>query len=71
MAALIWGTVDGYVPGTRYNRRKEEIRQEAIEWQVSFDEWDSLHELAEKQAYFERLGRRYGLLREFRENAIC
>lgn len=31
----------------------------------------SYGELAIWQEHFERLGRRYGLLREFRENAIC
>ncbi len=72
MTTLIWSTVDGYIPGTRYNRRKEELRQEAIEWAANFDGWDcSYADLAEKQAYFERMGRRYGLLREFRENCIC
>ena len=55
-----------------YQERKEAARQEAIEWQASFcDQNYSYGELAEWQAYFERLGRRYGLLREFRENCIC
>ena len=31
----------------------------------------SYGELAEAGEYFEKLGRRYGLLQEFRENAIC
>jgi hypothetical protein len=28
-------------------------------------------ELADWQEHFEKLGRRYGLLQEFRENSIC
>lgn len=31
----------------------------------------SYAEVAEMGAKFEKLGRRYGLLREFRENGIC
>ena len=53
-----------------YQRRKAEVREEAIEYSYSEEEL-SYGELAEKNDYFERLGRRYGLLREFKENAIC
>ncbi len=70
--ALIWSTTGDYVSGTRYNRGKEAARQKAIEWQYNAETQDySYGELADWAAYFERLGRRYGLLREFRENAIC
>ena len=54
-----------------YQRRKEQARRTAQEWQRRFS--DSSHswaELAEDAQRFERLGRRYGLLREFRENGI-
>lgn len=55
-----------------YQKRKEQIRQEAIEWQLDFSNHNySWGELAVWQEHFERLGRRYGLLREFHENAIC
>lgn len=55
-----------------YQKRKEQIRQEAIEWQLDFSNHNySWGELAIWQEHFERLGRRYGLLREFHENAIC
>ena len=55
----------------RYQRRKEQVREEAKEWQFSFSETDySWSEVAEAGQRFERLGRRYGLLREFRENGI-
>ena len=54
-----------------YHEKKEELRQEAIDWQMAFDENDySYEELAQFQEYFETQGRRYGLLTEFRENGI-
>lgn len=53
-----------------YQKRKAEVREEAIEYSYS-DEELSYEELAEIQDYFRRLGKRYGLLREFKENAIC
>ena len=54
-----------------YRRRKEQARAAAIEWQRTFgDTSHSWGEVAEQAAKFERLGRRYGLLREFRENGV-
>ena len=55
----------------RYAELKEAARQQAIEWQ----DWLSDHSvscggLAIASEYFESLGRRYGLIQEFRENAI-
>ena len=56
---------------SEYQRRKEQVREEAREWQFSFSEEScSWSEVAEAGQRFERLGRRYGLLREFRENGI-
>jgi len=55
-----------------YQDMKEQVRQEAIDWQYEAAEMNlSYGELADAQEYFERQGRRYGLLQEFRENAIC
>ena len=55
-----------------YAERKEEIRNEAIEYQMSWqDHCYSYEGIIIMAEYFERMGRRYGLLREFRENAIC
>lgn len=55
----------------KYQRRKAAVQQEAIEWQRNFPEqgyyWSDIAYWGE---YFERLGRRYGLLTEFRENGI-
>ena len=55
-----------------YETKKEMARQEAIDWQNNlFNHNYSYGELAEFVYYFEKLGRRYGLLKEFRENGIC
>lgn len=57
---------------SKYQRAKENARNKAIEWQMNFDgKCFSWSEIAYYQSYFERLGRRYGLLAEFRENGIC
>ena len=54
-----------------YQTRKEEARREAIDYQAKASAAAySLGELAEIQAYFEKIARRFGLVREFRENAI-
>ena len=55
----------------KYQIGKANAQQEAIDWQNHFG--DSDHdwlELAEASARFERVGKRYGLLKEFRENGI-
>lgn len=54
-----------------YKEKKERARQEAIDWQLeSANEQLSYGELAAIGDYFYKLGKRYGLLREFRENGI-
>lgn len=54
-----------------YNRLKEAARNAAIEWQLtSGDNPMSYSELAEIGERFYTLGKRYGLLKEFRENCI-
>lgn len=54
-----------------YEIRKERARQEAIEWQMDFENHDySLQELFEAQMHFTKLARRYGLTDEFIENGI-
>ena len=54
-----------------YNRLKESARKAAIKWQLtSRDEPMSYSELAEVGERFYTLGKRYGLLKEFRENGI-
>ena len=55
-----------------YKQRKEAARESAIIWQHEATEKNlSYLELAEAASRFEKLGRKYGLLREFRENGIC
>ena len=55
----------------KYTEAKEKVRNEAIEWQMTFCEHSySYGELAYFTDYFERKARRYGLIREFRENGI-
>lgn len=56
----------------RYLEAKEKTRQEAIDWQLDFDNHNySWGELAYYSNHFEKLGKRYGLLKEFKENGIC
>jgi len=52
-------------------KTKEEARQYAIEWQGWARVQDlSYGELAEWAEEFRAIGRRFGLLREFKENGI-
>lgn len=65
------GTTAAQVRKNRYEAHKEAARQEAIEWQ----QWQSgqalsYYDLLQYSYYFEKLGRRYGLIREFHENGI-
>ena len=62
------------IHGKTYAERKESLRNLAIDFQHADDGdadlWLSYRELDDIGYYFNRMGRRYGLLREFRENAI-
>lgn len=54
-----------------YAERKENARQIAIDWQLNDSDYPYSYEgLAIIGEYFYKLGKRFGLLREFRENAI-
>lgn len=54
-----------------YEEEKEAARQEAIEWQATYNDHNySLEELADWQIHFEKLAKRYGLTEEFLENGI-
>lgn len=56
---------------TTYKQAKQRARNKAVEWQLDFGKHTySWGELAYWSNYFERLGRRYGLIGEFRENGI-
>ncbi len=55
-----------------YQKAKERARDMAIDFSNAFGQMDlSWAEIAYYGYKFERLGRRYGLLREFRENGFC
>lgn len=55
----------------KYQLNKGIARDTAIQWQLEFNEHNySYGELYEFGVYFEKLGKRYGLLKEFRENGI-
>ena len=54
-----------------YRKAQERVSSKAIEWQNDFDNHDySYEELVCYGNYFERLAKRYGLVKEFRENGI-
>lgn len=56
---------------TAYQRGKNAAREQAAQWQTDFfDRSPSWGEIAAQQRQLEQLARRYGLLREFRENGI-
>ena len=57
---------------TTYEMKKLAARQEAIDWQNAASLGSqSCAEMQEATEHFEKLGKRYGLLKEFRENGIC
>lgn len=54
-----------------YQKRKDAARQKAIDWQLNDSDYPYSYEgWAIICDYFYKLGKRFGLLREFRENAI-
>lgn len=59
------------IGGRTYKERQNRLRELAIEVQLADDGGLSWGEAQALGAFFEEQGRRYGLLREFRENGIC
>ena len=54
-----------------YQEKKEEARDKAIAWQLEASEKClSYAELAEVGEHFAKLAKRYGLIKEFKENGI-
>lgn len=54
-----------------YAELKERARQIAIEWQLTDGDYPYSYEgLLILCEYFHKLGKRFGLIREFRDNAI-
>ena len=58
------------VSGANYQDRKNRVRETAVRFQNEQQPGLSWGELCEIGAWFETMGKRYGLLREFRENGI-
>lgn len=56
---------------TKYQKAKNKIRDLAAEWQLDFGNNNySWLELFQWQEFFSIQAKRYGLIREFRENGI-
>ena len=62
-------SIDLAIHGRTYAERQQDLREKAIFWQAAEYDW-SYSELADWNEYFRENGKRYGLLQEFRENAI-
>ena len=55
----------------KYKKYKEQTRQQAIEWQRDFENQDYCWgDLTIYHQYFEEKAKKYGLLKEFKENGI-
>ena len=54
-----------------YEMKKEDVRDEAITYVMSFSRHSySYYEIMFWSDYFYKQGKRYGLLKEFRENGV-
>lgn len=58
------------VHGSNYAERRANVRETALEFQREAEDL-SYNELWHIQNWFEKMGKRYGLLKEFRENCVC
>ena len=59
-------------PLSSREKDKETLRNFAAEWQYNFPDMDyAWSDLVAWSDFFTEYGRKYGLLREFRENGIC
>ena len=57
--------------GKTYKERRAYVKNQAVEYSNNIFPGLAWFDIAEISAYFEKAGRRYGLLKEFRENGIC
>ena len=56
---------------SNYQKQKEKARLKAVDWQLDLNNHNySYGELAEFNDYFQKLAKRYGLTKEFKENCI-
>lgn len=54
-----------------YKTKKAELRQNAINWQYAQSKHDfDMMTLSNVSFYFEKEAKKYGLIKEFKENAI-
>lgn len=64
--------LDLTIKGKTYKERKYFAEEIAKMWQIGFSSLNwSYNELAIMNEYFYKIGKRYGLLKEFKENCIC
>ena len=64
--------LDFKISGKNYREKQASLEDLAKEWQLYFCDFNwSYGELMIIQTYFYENAKRYGLLREFRENGIC
>lgn len=57
---------------SKYERNKAILEGFAREWQYNFSDFNySYGELIAWQGFFTEYGKKYGLLKEFKENCIC
>ena len=68
---IVNAIIDFKIQGRTYAEKKEYCRNLAIEFQYADDGGLSQGELCNILNFFEVNGKRYGLIQEFRENAIC
>ena len=62
------------VHGKNYRERRADLEDKAIDFQNDYFDPDveiPVLDSSEIMHWFEKMGKRYGLLKEFRENAIC
>ena len=59
------------VKGNNYRERQSSVRETAIDFQIADEGGLSMEELGRILNWFHEQGKRYGLLKEFQENAIA
>ena len=65
-------TLDFKISGKNYREKQASLEDLAKDWQLHFCDFGwSYGELMVIQTYFYENGKRYGLLKEFKENCIC
>lgn len=67
----VYTLIEFVIHGKDYQSRKTSLHDLAVEWSNADTEGICLSDLCDIQNWFYLKGKRYGLLEEFRENAIC